>query len=167
MTGMAHRAPQHAHEPLILGIILLAVGLGGLALTLAPGSGGLVLLAIGVTLLVLFAITRAYGALVPGGIVTGLGLGVLATETGRWGEDGGLIVAGLGLGFVSIWVLAVLSGIEERHPWPLIPGTILLTVGILLALGDTTAGLLTYWPVVVIAIGLIVLARAFLEERRT
>ena len=164
MTGMAHHARPDTREPLILGIILVAIGIGGLVVSIAPASGGWVLLTIGLTLLVLFGFTRAYGALVPGGIVSGLALGILVTELGPWEVDGGLIVAGLGLGFLSIWAIGALAHLDEQHPWPLIPGTILLTVGTLLTMGDATTRLLSYWPLVIIVIGLVVLARGLLTD---
>jgi hypothetical protein len=164
MTGMAHHTRPDAREPLVLGIILVAVGVGGLVVSIAPASGGWVLLTIGLTLITLFAFTRAYGALIPGGILSGLALGILATELGPWTVDGGLIVAGLGVGFISIWVIGLLAHVEEQHPWPLIPGTILLTVGTLLSMGDATTQILSYWPLVVIAIGLVVLGRGLLGD---
>jgi hypothetical protein len=164
MTGMAHHTRRDTREPLILGIILVAVGVGGLVISVAPASGGWVLLTIGLTLLTLFAFTRAYGVLIPGGIISGLALGILATELGPWAVDGGLIVAGLGLGFIAIWLIGALAHVEEQHPWPLIPGTILLTVGLLLAMGERTTQLLSYWPLILIAIGLVVLVRGLLRD---
>jgi hypothetical protein len=164
MSSMAHGTRSEHRDPIILGIILIAVGVGGFAVNAFPQAGGWIVAIVGLALLAVFAYTRLYATLIPGGIVTGLGLGIVASELlTNYNDNGGLIVGGLGLGFIAIWVIGALFSIPEHHPWPLVPGGILLTIGVLLALGDTTTQLLTYWPVVLIAIGLIVVVRAMIS----
>lgn len=165
MTGMAHGARSHPREPVILGIVLITIGLGALALNAYPDSGGVIVAAVGLGLVGIFVATRAYAALVPGAIMAGIGLGIVLSERVVGQGTGGPIVAGLGLGFVAIWVVGGLFHAEEHHPWPLIPGGILLTVGLMLMLGGAAVNVLEYWPVVLVAIGAILLGRALFWDR--
>jgi hypothetical protein len=132
------------------------------------GAGGWVVLIVGVGLLGAFAYTHQYGYLIPGGIMTGIGAGIVISESLLTLSDeatGGVIVLGLGLGFLSIWVIGGLVRVEHHHWWPVIPGGILAVVGAALLVGGMAVDLLDYWGVVAIAIGLLVLWRAFSEGR--
>lgn len=163
MSGMAHGTRSEHRDAIVLGIILIAVGIGGFAVNVFPQSGGWIVAIIGLALLAIFAYTRLYPTLIPGGIMTGLGFGIVASDVlTNYNDNGGLIVGGLGLGFIAIWLIGALFSVPENHPWSLIPGGILLTIGVLLALGDATTQLLTYWPVLLIAIGLLVVVRAMI-----
>lgn len=152
-------------------VVLIVVGLGGLVTQLMKPTtdiGGWIVMLIGVGLLGAFAYTRQYGYLIPGGIMTGLGAGIVASEYFTFKSDegtGGVIVLGLGLGFLSIWVIGALVRVAQHHWWPVIPGGILAAVGAVLLIGGEAVGLLDYWGVVVIAIGLFVLWRAWAEAR--
>jgi hypothetical protein len=168
MSGMTHGARTDPREGIVLAIILIAVGVGALAMQAMPDAGGWIVLVIGLALLAVFAFMHQYGALIPGGIMTGLGAGVVASETlTMTGEQqGGVIVLGLGLGFLSIWVIGALAHAREHHPWPLVPGGILTVVGGALLIGGAAEELLAYWPVALIALGLVVLGRAWMEVRQ-
>jgi hypothetical protein len=74
-------------------------------------------------------------------------------------------VLGLGLGFIAIWVIALLLEGARDRVWPLIPGGILAVVGGALLIGREAVDLLDYWGVVVIAIGLLLLWRAWMGTR--
>jgi hypothetical protein len=154
--------PADQRDTLTLGVILVAVGGGALALRVLPASGPAVVLAIGLGLLVAFAFLRRYAALVPGSIMTGLGAGIVASEASWFpgADTGGIIVAGLGLGFLGIWLIGSLARLPENHPWPLIPGGILTTIGVALSLGGAYRDMLDFWPLALIAVGLLVLLRA-------
>lgn len=167
MSGMTHGAQTHPREGIVLAVILITVGVGALMLQLYPDAGDLILALIGIALLAVFAFTRAYGALIPGAIMTGLGLGIVAAQNLSVTDEasGGVIVLGLGLGFIGIWVLSGLARLEEHHPWPLVPGGILVAVAIGLLIGGVALDVMQYWPVVLIALGLIVLWRAWTEMR--
>ena len=101
---------------------------------------------------------KAYGLLIPGCILLGIGLGNLASGSIR--NFGDFDSIALGLGFIAIFVIAALY--EGRtHWWPLIPGGILVIQGLQegnQAVRDLVA---VGWPVVLILIGLILLAGAF------
>lgn len=162
MTGMTHAPRAHPREPLVLGIILVVIGVGAFLMNIYPDAGSWIVLLIGLGLLGLFAVTREFGALVPGGIMTGLGAGIVAADQlAVEGEaTGGVIVAGLGLGFLSIWVISGLFHLAEHHPWPLIPGGILTAIGASLLVGGPAVDLLRFWPLILVAIGVVAIARA-------
>lgn len=98
---------------------------------------------------------RAYGMLIPGCILLGIGLGSIG-ENSAWdlGDFGSI---GLGVGFVAIFLIALVY--EGRtHWWPLIPGGVLIISG--LASGSKTFRELLEvgWPALIILVGLLLLA---------
>lgn len=114
---------------------------------------------LGVGFLAAYFWTRNYGFLVPGSILTGIGLGILLTTTmDTAGDDAeaALFLVPLGLGFILIWVLDVLYT-RESNWWPLIPGGIIILVGLAVGIGGTALDLLEllgrWWPLILIAIG--------------
>lgn len=164
-------AASRTRDTMVFAVILIAVGIGGLALqVLQPSTsvGGVIVIIIGLGLLAAFAFTRQYGYLVPGGIMTGLGAGIIASEAIALTSDegtAGVIVLGLGLGFLSIWVVGALVKTAQHHWWPLIPGGILVVVGGALVIGGQAVDLLDYWGVAIVALGLVVLWRAWTQSR--
>lgn len=170
MSGTTHGARTGPRDLIVFAVVLIVVGVVGLATQLAqpgPEVGGLIVGGIGLGFLAAFAFTRQYGYLVPGGIMTGLGAGIIASErlTLIDEQTGGVIVLGLGLGFLSIWVIGAIVAVAQHHWWPLIPGGILAGIGVVLLVGGQDAAILDYWGVAVIAVGLFVLWRAFAEGR--
>ncbi len=170
MTGTRRGAGTGGRDRMAVAVILIVVGVVGLAgqvLDLNTDLGGVVVTLIGLGFLVAFAFTRQYGFLVPGGIMTGLGAGIIASQTLTLVDEqtGGVIVLGLGLGFLSIWVIGAIAHVERHHWWPIIPGGILTAVGAVLLIGGQAVNLLDYWGVAIVAIGLIVLWRAWAESR--
>jgi hypothetical protein len=171
MSDTSSETGRGARDTMVFAVILIVVGLGGLLLQVVQPStsvGGLIVIVIGLGLLGAFAYTRQYGYLVPGGIMTGLGAGLIASESITLSTDegtAGVIVLGLGLGFLSIWVIGALVRVAQHHWWPFIPGGILVLVGAALIIGDQAIQLLDYWGVVVIALGLVVLWRAWTQMR--
>jgi hypothetical protein len=163
---MTHRARGHQRDPIVLGIVLITIGIGAFALNAYPESGSFIVAIIGLGLIGVFMATRAYAALVPGAIMAGLGLGIALTANSTIDDSGALIVGGLGLGFIAIWVLTGLFHVEEHHFWPLIPGGILLAVGAMLGVGGLAIDLLAWWPVLLIAVGVVVLGRELLVRRQ-
>jgi hypothetical protein len=159
---MTESPRRDSRDAIVWGVLLVAIGGGAFALQLFPNVGSVVVLAIGLALLVVFAILRRYAALVPGGIMTGLGAAIFAADMSvfRGVDPGGVIVTGLGLGFLSVWVLSSLTKVPGHHPWPLVPGTILTTVGVSIALGGVFEQVVLLWPLVLVVIGVVILARA-------
>lgn len=170
MSDMVQGTGTGRRDRMVLAVILIAVGVVGLASQLfdiTADLGGWIVMFIGLGLLAAFAYTRGYGYLVPGGIMTGLGAGIVVSESFTFTneETGGVIVLGLGLGFLAIWVVGSVMRVAQNHWWPVIPGGILATIGAVLLVGGQDAAILDYWGVVIIAVGLFVLWRAYAEGR--
>lgn len=167
--------PRHAMNRSIAGAILLMIGFVTLAANLSHSDiiGLLVLPVVGILFLVAAFMGRLPGLLIPGSIITGLGLGTLVQQTvfaSANGEArGAVIVIGLALGFLAIMPLTqILHGRSQW--WPAIPGGILLIVGIALWAGPAGATFLqvlgTLWPLALIAVGIYLLWRVYREPHR-
>ena len=131
------------------------MGVGLLVLQLLEGAGRAGwLLFLGALFIVGHIYRQTYGFLVAGGIIAGVGLGQLGEELLDVGSGIGSV--GLGLGFISIYVIDRFN--RQGAPWwPLIPGGILVVTGVA-DLGDPLADAIDYvWPAVLIIIGLALL----------
>jgi hypothetical protein len=142
------------------GVILIAVGLTLFSVQLLNLDGQVIVLVVGIVFAIAFAATRRYGLLIPAGIMTGLGAGILLEDSGVMGEP---VVLGLGLGFLAIYAGDLVTS-GARAPgrwWPLIPGTILTII----AAAESTFGpdgtrvIAQGWPVILIAAGAWLLLR--------
>ncbi len=109
------------------GVILIVVGVTLFAVQLMHLDADVIVLVIGLVFATAYAATRRYGLLIPAGILTGLGAGILLEDGGARGEP---VVLGLGLGFLVIYGIDRLTS-GAREPgrwWPLIPGAILTVI---------------------------------------
>lgn len=139
------------------GVLLVAIGVALLVINLTGVGGVAVVLLGGLAFLATHLATRAYGFLVPGGILTGFGAALVAQDLGLTADIG---LLGLGAGFVLIPVVQLLTG-WERQPgwwWPLIPGGILVLLGAIEHLEGSAAGLIL--PGLLIILGLVFLLSA-------
>ena len=136
------------------GVILIAVGVTLFAVQLLHLDGDVIVLVIGLVFATAYAATRRYGLLIPAGILTGLGAGILLEDFGARGEPAML---GLGLGFLAIYgVDRLVSGARESGRWwPLIPGAIVTIIAATSGtFGDEGAlAVERGWPVLLIALG--------------
>ena len=142
------------------GVILIAVGATLFAVQLLNLDGDVIVLVIGLIFAAAYAATRRYGLLIPAGILTGLGAGILLENSGVMGEP---VVLGLGLGFFAIFAADVLAT-GARAPgrwWPLIPGAILTVIAAVEStFGSEGARLISQgWPILLIAAGAWLLLR--------
>jgi hypothetical protein len=142
------------------GVILIAVGATLFAVQLLHLDGDVIVLVIGLVFAIAFAANRRYGVLIPAGILTGLGLGIVLEDSGVQGEP---VVLGLGLGFLAIYVADFLTS-GARAPgrwWPLIPGAILTVIaGAESTFGAEGARLIEQgWPILLIAAGVWLMLR--------
>lgn len=143
------------------GAVLIAIGAALLLGQLVGETGQFVTLGIGLVLLVLFAVSRNPGTLIGGGIVTGIGAGVLVATNTEGDIAGAAVLFGLGFGFIGVWLIGTLLRIKEITFWPLIPGAILVVVGMVVLSGSESAKTFEkLWPVLLIGIGVIVLIAA-------
>jgi hypothetical protein len=152
----------HRDRRVTTGIVLIVVGTLLYVLNRIQGIGqSTILLVLGSLFLAGYVHRRQYRLLVPAGILLGFGFGSLGGNT--WLEFGEPTMLGLGAGFVSIFVIALL--VERRsHWWPLIPGGVL----ILLGLPDTdqiVRYIFDNWPLILVAVGLIVLLSSLARPR--
>jgi hypothetical protein len=112
----------------LAGILLVALGVAQLVISLT-GSGGEVAVALGgAAFLAAFLATRAYGFLVPGAILTGVGVGLVLLDRG---QPVAVLQLGLAAGFLAIPVLQLVTGAarEKGWWWPLLPAGILGALG--------------------------------------
>jgi hypothetical protein len=165
--------PGHGREDVrdgswIGGVVLITIGVAFLLGQLLPNAGRFVPLLVGLSFLAVFLVTRAYGFLVPGGIVTGVGVGIVLAMEDQGRVGGGLFLVSLGLGFIAIVILGALFRLRENHPWPLIPGGILCTIGLVTLAGTRYGDVARFaWPAVLIALGLLFVLRGFLRRPPT
>jgi hypothetical protein len=138
---------------------LLLIGLGALLyLVQAAVIGGETLLPlIGAALLGAYALTRQYAFLVPGSIMTGLGIGILWDAQTAY--QGGAVLVGLGLGFGMVCVVDLIMKHTRAPWWPLIPAGILTIIGVLIEAGREgyLADFTWLGPIVLVMIGIVVL----------
>src|SRR3990170_4522655 len=144
---------------LTAGAILIVVGMILLASQLVEGLADHVwTLLIGGLFVAGYFYRKAYGLLIPGCILLGIGLGNLAQGSIR--NFGDFDSIALGLGFIAIFVIAALYQ-GRTHWWPLIPGGILVIQGLQEGSQAVRDLVSVGWPVILILIGLILLAGAF------
>ena len=149
------------------GAVLITIGAALLVGQLVGDFEQFILLAIGIVLLVLFAVSRNPGTLIGGGIVTGLGAGVVIAANTEGDIAGAAVLFGLGLGFVGVWLVGTLMRIQETRFWPLVPGAILIAIGFVVLAGTEAAQALEWlWPVMLIGLGVVVILAAVLGRGR-
>lgn len=137
------------------GIVLVVIGLVLFALKLGVSYGREVtFLLVGGLFVAGYAYRRAYGLLIPGCILLGLGLGSLVAHWSAAGIDSDLV--GLGLGFVAIYVVDLLSTRSSRR-WPVIPGLILIVYGVAKENVAIQRLIENGWPIIIVLAGLVML----------
>jgi Na+/H+ antiporter NhaD/arsenite permease-like protein len=71
---------------------------------------------------------------------------------------------GLGLGFIAIFVIQLIVA-RQSHWWPLIPGGILVLVGVAEGFPQAHTLIEKGWPLILVLIGLAILAGQFWPAR--
>ena len=150
------------------GSLLIAIGLLVLlAQTVQAETLGLLFLpALGGLFLVAGIVGRQVGFIIPGGILFGIGLGAIFTQSPALAAadtaKGGVFLVGFALGWFLITVLSKLFT-RNTQWWALIPGGIMLFVGGALMLGGAAMNVLEFvgrwWPLVLIALWLVAIVR--------
>lgn len=114
-------------------VLLIVIGLAALVANLGGDKYvyQAIPLVMGVAFFVAYASTRRYGFLVPAGILSGLGAGLLASSIFNATDQqvAPYIVDGLGLGFLSIFAIDLLVTRTAARWWPLVPGGVLVVIG--------------------------------------
>ncbi len=140
------------------GLVLITIGLGFYLIDRVSGIGQeAVLLVIGAAFLISYFARKNFGLLIPGCILTGVGLGNLGRNSFlAFGESS---LLGLGIGFIAIFVIAKLYE-RKSHWWPLILGAIMLLMAIPSAY-ELFEYLWQHWPLILVIIGAAILFGAF------
>lgn len=127
-----------------------------------PNAGMLFLPALGAIFLLWGIFTRTSGLLVPGGILSGIGVGSYLMDVLPLSgdQDGGVFLLSFGAGFALITLLSVIFT-SDKHTWALIPGGILAAIGAMILMGGAALEVLEtfgkFWPVILIILGLYVI----------
>lgn len=135
---------------LLIGYSTLVDDEGGLGASLFLGS-----LAVGF-LLVYLRTREQWWALIPGGVL--LTIATIVSAEALVGEEalGGVFFLGLALTFLIVYLVPTPEG---QMRWALIPAGVLGAMGALILAGS--AGMLGYiWPLLLMAVGLLLLLRA-------
>jgi hypothetical protein len=159
---------KQTRNRLVGGIALIVFGLIALLAQLTDWEwlGLFILPGLGLIFLAWGILTRQSGLLIPGGILSGLGLGTLLVA-GPFGDlsgtaEGGLFMLAFALGWVLIPVVSTIFT-SDNHWWALIPAAIMGLIGGGLLLGGVAMNLLelleTIWPVFLILGGLWLILR--------
>jgi hypothetical protein len=140
------------------GAALIVIGIVALALQYLEGPGrAVILLLAGGSFVAAYFYTDIYGLLIPGGILSGLGLGSL----GEWREvavrDPNAV--GLGIGFMAIYVVERVYR-RRAHWWPLIPGVLLVVSGLGARFGDVGHILWRWAPAILVVLGVVLVFKA-------
>ncbi len=146
----------------IAGVALVAIGLIALIANFveSPSLGMLIVPTLGLIFTLWGIAVRQIGLVIPGGILSGIGLGVYLMD-GPFSHLAGEAEAGIFLLAFSLgWFL--ISGLSAYVCgrvllWPLIPGGILAVIGGALLVGGTALVVLEWvgklWPLALIAAG--------------
>jgi hypothetical protein len=148
---------------LIPGLVLIVLGIAFLLAQYFEFGPALFLILLGLVFLVPYALTRSYGLLIPGCILAGVGLGLVFDRPPL-----GTAIAvplGLGLGFIAIFVLQLIVA-RQSHWWPLIPGGLLVLVGIAEGIPQAQVLFEKGWPLILVLAGLLILTGQFWNTNR-
>ena len=154
---MNQNDPATVRDPRrVTGVVLIVIGLLLFALQIATGiTVSLLFLVGGAIFIAAYFNKRTYGLLIPGCLLVGMGLGQLGEEYVDFIHNPNFV--GLGLGFLAIFA------IDKIHTgttawWPLIPGFIMLFMG--LETGSLNLGTLFSkgWPLVLVIVGILYFA---------
>lgn len=158
------------------GLILIGVGLLALLGQFFDWAhvdfGLLIVPVIGVALLLVGIVTRNPGPMIPGGIMSGIGLGIFLV-TGPFSDmpgdtEGGVFM----LAFAAGWLLIVVATAvftPQTHFWPLIPAAIMALIGSGVLYGDPFLQILALagklWPLALIVGGVLIINEARKREK--
>lgn len=125
---------------------------------------GVMIFAPGTLLLALAIGWRPFYALyLPGLTLTGWGAGMIVDKA--VGSPAYLSLVGLGCGLVLAWLVRRRQ-VGWAHPWPLVGGVLLAALGLLAGFSHPWSVAWHAWPLAIVAVGLVFVARALLPGRR-
>jgi hypothetical protein len=145
----------------LAGALLVSIGIALLVINLTGVGGVAVVLLGGLAFLATYVATGTYGFLVPGGILTGFGAGLVVEDVGLVAD---VSLFGLGGGFLLILIVQFVTGAPREGGWwwPAIPGGILILLGAIEYQQGEAAGLIL--PGILIILGLAFLLNAAMRR---
>jgi hypothetical protein len=151
-------------ERRLLGAVLLIIGTIVAAGFVTDGYDQYSLLAVSATTLVAFALSREYGYGVAAGITGGIGTGVLLIVNATFAAayTPAVVFLSLAGGFAAVWLLGLLAVPQARHPWPLVPASVMGAIGLAFAAGQPGA---IAWVQAAIAIVIVIAGVGLLVGR--
>ncbi|NKB88355.1 MAG: hypothetical protein GKS06_09055 [Acidobacteria bacterium] len=149
-------------SPVVAGLLLIVAGLSMFFLRDVVETRVLMFLLIGTAFIAAFFYEREYGFLVPGGIMVGLGLGLVAENYMSLPFENPT-ATGLGAGFLLIWALDTMVT-RTGGWWPLVPGGILVIVGSGFMVDGVRWVFRDGWPLVLVALGILLVARGLMGK---
>lgn len=166
---------NNKRNDIIGGILLVLFGLLALIgqfVNFGELVGLLIVPGIGFIFLIAGIVARQPGFLIPGGILSGIGAGILLIE-GPFAHvngdaEGGIFLLAFAAGWVLITVTTAVFS-KQTHWWPLIPGSILALIGGGLLTGGIMHNMLEIvgkiWPIFLILGGIYVLYRGSQQNK--
>ena len=162
------RPQEERRGRIIAGISLVTIGL--LTLVMQFGEtmnlGQYFLNAVGLIFLIWGLTTDTFGLLIPGGILSGIGLGAYLVSGPFSSLEGQATAAVFLFSFAAGWALiTLLSGFTQEgfQVWPLIPGGIMAAIGGALLAGGLALEVLSWlgrgWPLGLVIAGLWLILR--------
>ncbi len=159
------RQPSERMHGAMPGLILIALGLSFFIGHAFNVHGATIFIAIGLAFLIGRVLSGNYGLAVPAGILLGFGSYVALEETRLLPQqEGAWFFLMLALGFLAVYAV----GARPAAVWPLFPAAVLAAIGIVM-LGWATllplaplAWTASFWPAVLVLIGLWLLGRDLL-----
>ncbi len=162
---------ENKRDGLVGGLILIGIGVIALLAQFVDfisweSFGVYFLLLLGCAFLIWGIFSREVGPMIPGGILSGLGLGTVMLVNG-WTpagmDEGGVFLLVFGLGWFLITLLTAVFT-NQTQWWALIPGGIIGFVGLSILFGGvfmkTLETVSMLWPVILIIAGGFILWKA-------
>ncbi len=159
------------HEGLVGGLILIGIGMIALLSQFVDfisweSFGIYFVLLLGLVFYIWGIAAREPGLMIPGGILTGIGVGIvlLVNDMVPAGlNEGGLFLLVFSLGWASITLMSAIFS-DETQWWALIPGGIIGFVGLAVLFEGVFMNVLEaaayLWPVILIIAGLTIIWKA-------
>jgi hypothetical protein len=161
---------RRRNHRIVAGVILVLFGLATL-LQRWLDIGNYIVIVLGVGMLVWGSVTHRSGWIIPGGVLSGIGLGILAMQ-GPWqipiADQNGVFLLCFAMGWFLITLLTALFTCTQW--WALIPGGIMALIGgsILVTNGAIRwMDLNLVYAVILIVIGLILLVTRGREKNNS
>jgi drug/metabolite transporter (DMT)-like permease len=154
-------------ERRLLGAVLLVIGVIVAAGFVSDQFDQYTLIAVSLTCLTGFGLSREYGYAIPAGITGGLGTAayLIANAVFAAPYTPAVFFLSMAGGFLAIWILGLGAVPQEKHPWPLVPATILGAFGLAFAAGQP--GAIQWIQVAIAAVIIVAGAGLLLRHDRT